>query len=262
MHPNETILQTSLPEYKQKKFYTLLLAGAMLIYVIFVYLNEEFSSNIIYAKTMLSEITEWIYLGVEILAFFVAYAFAIYAVFAYGVKRAMRYGVIYAFVTGARYVALYLLNWLLFGLKVEDMLFQTLISLEGFALELAQYAVMFVVAHLLVRRYNRIYEVMSQGASQLKQQPVERSRLIFPYCKVALKNDPLRFSAFLIALILGGVRVISRINYDISYGAPDGIGDLLWMIAYYMMDILIGVAAYFTMLHIVRRLTVANEATE
>lgn len=259
MHQNEETVLFAASQKKQKNTYVLLLSGAMLLYILFVYLNEEFSSNIVYAGTMLAEITDWLYLGVEIVAFFIAYAYAIYTIFAFGSKVALRYAGIYAIIAGARYTVLYILNWLLFGLKPEDRLFQTLISLEGFVLELAQYAAMFAVAYLLIRRYNRIWEVMAQGAARLNQVPADRSLMIFPYRKVALKNDPLRASAFLIALILGGIRVINRIIYDISFGAPNGTADLLWMIAYYTMDILIGVAAYFAMLYIVRRLTLSNE---
>ena len=262
MNRNETGAAVNVPEKKQKITYVLLLAGAMLLYILFVCLNEEFSSNIIYAGTMLSEITDFLYLGIEILAFYIAYGYAIYILFAGGFRSGLHYAGIYAIIAGVRYIVLFLLNWLAFGLKVEDMLFQALISFGGLLLEMAQYAAMFMIACLLIRRYNRIYEVMAEGAVHLSQQPVERNRLIFPYRKVALKNDPLRFSAFLIALVLGGVRVISRIAYDLMIGAPGGMGDLLWMIAYYAMDIAVGVAAYFTMLYIVRRLTLFNEAKE
>ena len=262
MHQNETISQVSSPARKQKRLYTLLLSGAMIFYIIFVCLNEEFGSNIIYAGTMLSEITEWLYLGMEILAFFVAYAYAIYVLFTHGVKQAMPYAWIFAITVGARYLTLYLINWLAFGLKTEDLLFQGIMTLLSLALELFQYAVMFVIAYLLIRRYNRIYEVMAQGASQLNQQPTHRKLLIFPYRKIDLKNDPLRYSAFWIALTLGGIRVISRIRYDVTYGAPEGIVDLIWMMLYYTVDILIGVAAYFVILYIVRRLTLSAETTE
>ena len=262
MHQNETGSTIHMIEKKQKISYVLLLAGAMLLYILFVCLNEEFSSNIIYAGTMLSEITDFLYLGIEILAFYIAYGYAIYILFANGTKRALHYAGLYAIIAGARYVVLFLLNWLAFGLQVEDMLFQALISLWGLVLELIQYAAMFLIAYLLIRRYNRIYDVMSEGAVQLKQQPVERSRLIFPYRRVALKNDPLRFSACLIALTFGGIRVMSRIRYDIIFGAPGSLTDLLWMIVYYTMDVAIGVAAYFVMLYIVRRLTVLNEVKE
>lgn len=262
MHQNEVAHQSVSSENKQKKLYVLLLSGAMFLYILFVCLNEEFSSNIIYAGTMLSEITDWLYLGIEILAFYFAYGYAVYMLFAKGHRIALRYAGMYAIVTGVRYIVLFVLNWIAFGLKPEDMLFQALTSFAGFALELAQYALVFVIAYLLIRRYDRIYDVMAEGAAKLNQTSASRNSLIFPYRKVALKNDPLRYSSFLTALALGGIRVISRILYDISYGAPDSIVDLLWMIAYYVMDIVIGAAAYFVMLYVIRRLTMSREITE
>ena len=71
------------------------------------------------------------------------------------------------------------------------------------------------------------------------------------------------FQFDIVAFLAGGQSgIISRIIYDFSYGAPGDIGDLLWMIAYYTTDVLIGVAGYFVMLYIVRRLTLSSKTTK
>jgi uncharacterized integral membrane protein len=270
MHQKEACAEAAVSEKKQKKTYVFLLAGAMLLYILFVCLNKEFSSNIIYMGTMLSEVTDLLYLGIEILALFIVYAYAIYTLFIYGTKTALRYGMIYAMITGARHVVLYLINWKFFGLATEDLVFQALMTLFGILLELCQYAVVFWAAYYLIRRYNRIYAVMSKGAVQLNQSNCDREKLVFPYRKIPLKNDPLRGSAFIAALFVGGKGVLERIISEITYGkidpsiggAPKDFIDALWMLLYYSVDIAIGVACYFVLLYVIRRLVLANETKE
>jgi uncharacterized integral membrane protein len=270
MHQNETCSEAVVSEKKEKMTYVLLLGGAMLLYILFVCLNKEFSTNIIYMGTMLSEITDLLYLGIEIFAFFIVYAYAIYTMFTYGAKTALRYGGIYAIITGARHVALYFVNWIFFGLANEDRLFQALMTLLGIALELCQYAVVFLAAYYLIRRYNRIYAVMSKGSMQLNHSNCDKEKLVFPYRKIPLKNDPFRSSAFISALFVGAKGILERVISEITYakidpsigGAPKDLIDALWMILYYAVDIAVGVACYFAILGIIRRLTSSNETKE
>jgi hypothetical protein len=74
-----------------------------------------------------------------------------------------------------------------------------------------------------------------------------------------MKNDPLRFSALLVALLMGVIRIIGRVIYDIGYGAPTDLIDILWMILYYSLDVFIGVACYFVLLYILRKLILLKE---
>ena len=80
--------------------------------------------------------------------------------------------------------------------------------------------------------------------------------------KIQIKNDPLRASALLGAILISFVRVVSRISYDISYGAPTDQADLLWMIAYYSLDILIGVVAYFAMLCLITKMSIKENSSK
>ena len=260
MQENQTTVKTNDVEHKRLSAYLLTLICAFLGYVLFICLNAVVGSNIVFAGTMLYEVTECIYLGAELAAFFVAYAFTIYVLFARGYRRAWTYAWVYASVTAGRHVLLYLMNWLFFGLRVEDMLFQAAMTLVTLLLELLQYAAVFGVAMLLTHRFDERFSVMQQGASRLTDVTVVREQLVYPWRKIPLLNDPLRGTSALASVLIGAIRVGNRLIYDVAYGAPTDSVDLAWMLAYYTLDILIAVACYFVLLAIIKRLSAPESA--
>ena len=253
---NETKPQNNRFEKGKLFAYSALMLACFVLYILFVCLNNIFSSDIRFAGMMLIEITELLYLGLEIIAFFIAYAFAIYATYSGGYRHTMRYAIVYAIAISARYVILFTIDWLFFGLKNEDVPVALLFMLVNIFLELLQYVIVWVIAHINVNTFNKYVTIMQKGAARLKEAPVEREKLIFPYRKIPMKNDPLRFSSLLVALLMGAIRIIGRVIYDIGYGAPADLIDVLWMILYYSLDVGIGVACYFVLLHILRKLIV------
>jgi hypothetical protein len=256
---NETKLQNERFEKRKLFAYSALMLTCFVLYILFVCLNNIFSSDIRFAGMMLIEITELLYLSVEIIAFFIAYAFVIYAMYMGGHRNTTRYAVVYAIAISARYVILFALDWLFFGLKSSDVPVALLFMLVNIFLELLQYVIVWVIAYINVNTFNKYVTIMQKGAARLKEAPVDREKLIFPYRKILMKNDPLRFSALLVALLMGVIRIIGRVIYDIGYGAPTDLIDILWMILYYSLDVFIGVACYFVLLYILRKLILSKE---
>lgn len=256
---NETTPLTHHTDKKRFWTYSALIFGAFALYIVFVCLFNVFSSNIMFSKTMLIEIAELLYQVVEIAAFFVAYAYVIYAMYQGGARHTVPYVIVYAAAISARYVVLFVLDWVCFGLKSEDVPVALLFVLVNIFLELLQYALIWAIAYLNVTAFNKQVAIMQKGAARLKDTSVERERLIFPYQKIAIRQDPLRFSALLVALLVGAIRVINRMIYDFGYGAPTDLIDTLWMILYYSVDILIGVACYFVLLFIIKKLILSKE---
>ena len=255
MQENQANVEIKGVEDKRLSAYLLSLIGTFCGYILFICLNAVVGSDIVFDGTMLYEVTECIYLGAELAAFFVAYAFTIYVLFATGYRRAWTYAWVYASVTAGRHVLLYLLNWLFFGLRVEDMLFQAAMTLVTLLLELLQYAAVFGVAMLLTHRFDERISVMQQGAARLTDVAVVREKLVYPWRKIPLLNDPLRGTSALAAVLIGAIRLGNRLIYDVTYGAPTDAVDLAWMLAYYTMDILIAVACYFVLLAIIKYLS-------
>ncbi len=230
--------------------YSMILAGAFLLYILLVYLNTIFSSNIIFAGTMLMEITDVLYLAVEQVTFFILYAYAIHYIFYGGVREGLRYALVYAIATTVRHLLLHVM----FRIGKADWEFQLFITLANILLELAEYALVFLISYFLVRRFDRTMSVIQKGNAALGRNPVDREAMVYPSHTLPLKSDPVRLSTLLTAALISGIRIVGRVIYDIGVGPAVDLTDAMWMVAYYTTDVLIGVGGYFLMLYLLRLL--------
>ena len=64
------------------------------------------------------------------------------------------------------------------------------------------------------------------------------------FSSVFSPKNPLHVSALFSGAMISVVNVLQRIVYDVFYGAPMDLSDLLIMIAYYLIDILLGLVIY------------------
>ena len=67
---------------------------------------------------------------------------------------------------------------------------------------------------------------------------------IHPFCKIFDKTNPLQRSVLINTIILVGIKVLSRLVFDIDYGAPEDFGEVLIMAVYYLSDLLLAVIFY------------------
>lgn len=70
------------------------------------------------------------------------------------------------------------------------------------------------------------------------------------------RSNPIRKAVWAMAAVPSAVALVSRIVYDVFYGAPRDTADLLWMIFYYLCDVLsfpLGVFAVFLILALLER---------
>ncbi len=66
----------------------------------------------------------------------------------------------------------------------------------------------------------------------------------FPFRKTYSNRNPVQVSLLTIAIIRSAVKLLSRVIYDIGYGAPESFEEVLIMSVYYLSDLLIGVLFY------------------
>ena len=224
--------------------YTVSIAILFGIYVALILLSDQLSSNIIYAHTMLGELTEWGYLVAELLALIITYACLLYAHFTSGHRGAVGIAVVYAAITLVRHAAL---MWLGLG----DLWTETVNLLP----ELAQLGAVYLACAYSVRAFDREYAIMRQGALTLGRSCPERTSLAYPCINQPIKADPIKRGAAASALILVVVRALGRLIFDFNYGAPADLVDALWMLLYYSLDVAIGIVAYVLMLRIVGALS-------
>lgn len=220
-------------------FYTLISLGLYAAYIAVIELNVMLSSDISYAGTLLPECSEWLYQGLELVAFFTSYAFILFARFVYGWLGEAAIMVIYFFAALARYVALWALGMIDGWAAVANLI-----------PELIQLSVIAFICHLSVCSFEQIYDVMACGATQLGEACPSRLSLVYPAKR--RKKDALLRGAFWSAFLVSIIRVIGRIIYDVMWGWPTDIVDALWMMLYYGLDIIIGIGGYFLILWVIR----------
>lgn len=78
--------------------------------------------------------------------------------------------------------------------------------------------------------------------------------LLMFFRKNKVGNDYCRFGALSSALLLSASKIITRIIFDVFYGAPQSFSEIFVMILYYFFDVLYGVAAYFLIYFLSRSL--------
>ncbi len=64
----------------------------------------------------------------------------------------------------------------------------------------------------------------------------------------------INLAVLLSVLIPSLFRVISRIRYDIFFGAPQNSADIIWMIIYYLLDVLMLLVGYLIVISLLNRL--------
>ena len=81
----------------------------------------------------------------------------------------------------------------------------------------------------------------------------------FPITKLFDWKSVFLHSVICVAAIPAAVQLISRVIYDISYGAPTSIIDLLWMIVSYTSDVANLFIGYLVIVLLLNRLHMREE---
>jgi len=110
-------------------------------------------------------------------------------------------------------------------------------SVKGLLLEILRMAITVGLAVYLARKYKYT-------------DPREREPL-FPFKKLVTLSNPVQATVFFSAFMISLARIISRIRYDIFYGAPQSFAEAMVMIGYYLLDIAIGFIGYFAIVFII-----------
>ena len=76
----------------------------------------------------------------------------------------------------------------------------------------------------------------------------------YPFKKIFDKANPLQRCLLKIAILFSATKILSRLLFDIGYGAPKDFGEFLLMLAYYLSDLLLGLVFYIFAIFIFRRI--------
>ena len=67
---------------------------------------------------------------------------------------------------------------------------------------------------------------------------------VYPFGKCFSKTNPLQACFLKNAILFSASKILSRLIFDLDYGAPEGLGDLLLMFFYYLSDLIFGLIFY------------------
>lgn len=208
------------------------------IYAIYAYamipLYISMCSNVIYADTRLPEVISTFNTVLELFVYWLSTAFVIYSIFRFGFSQSITYPVIYLCAAAFKYISVFLMTGVMSG-EFEKSGIKSLIIY--ILLEILRMAITVGLSVYLARKYKYT-------------DPREREPL-FPFKKLVTLSNPVQATAFFSAFMISLARIISRIRYDIFYGAPQSFAEAMIMIGYYLLDIAIGFIGYFAIVFII-----------
>ena len=184
----------------------------------------------------------------SLLAFSSAYALIIFAVSCLTKKQARSVMFIYALIFFLQIPLKLAMNIPVHGSLGTglEILIDLLYLLFYFLLNMLQLLVVYFFATTDMNKYLQYAELLrAKRKAKGKKEKSETPEPILPVTRLLNRYNPLQRSAFKMGLLMLGLKVISRMLNDLSYGAPTSFGATMVMLTYYLSDILYGVVAYF-----------------
>ena len=223
-----------------KKFHPFILMAAIcavtytLIQFILTPIYTVALSDVTLKFTVLPTLIHTLLSLLEILAFALCYSLVIYTTVTRGTKTAL--GVVEIYVAAAilRRIGALAISLAMYGFVDKRDFINVLIPV---VIETAQIFIILLASHILSNKFMKNNKV-TRNTDDLEEISDIR------FTKVYSSKNPLMASALVGGIMLASVNVIMRIASDISYGAPQGIAEVLVMIAYYLSDLLVCVVFY------------------
>ncbi len=176
------------------------------------------------------------------LGYALCFACVSYAIFKFSFSRSAKPIIILSVAFLLRYVANYVVSSIAEGgFRFSDIPASVLLP---FGLDILIFAIICAIVCTRIKRYYVDYEQMLKANAALGKRMPSVHEDVFVDQKIISFKNPLHYSAALTGVVLSAVKILTRIRYDILFGAPDGAADVIWMIAYYMSDILIAPLVY------------------
>lgn len=190
-------------------------------------LYVSLSSNIVYRDSLLSDFLNLVNNVFYIAVYTVCFSAFIYSVYKCGTRRSASLTVVYCIAVILRYIANIVIQ------TITDGVFPTWADLYP--------AVLGCIFDILIA-----FAVLWIAHLCLKKDKVQDSYL--PFEKLYQHSNPLQRASLFTGILLSSIKVLTRVIYDLGYGAPMGMLDLLRMIVYYLSDLLICVIIYLASL--------------
>lgn len=196
-------------------------------------------SDAVWAATLLPDVLELLTDIAELTVFAVCYSLVIFATVRGSVKNGLRLCGVYTCAVALRRTASLAVSLLEVGsIGLDDVGSVVIYAV----LDTAQiFAVAAIAAHCQRKCTNGV-SAKKASAAPTEGDACRVSDIKFK--SIYSPREPLQRSALLAGIMLAAIKIISRIIFDIFYGAPENLSEIAVMTAYYLSDILTGVCFY------------------
>jgi len=198
-------------------------------------------SDVLLSDTVLPFFLDALLLICNYLFYWIAFAFLLYALLRFDLKACAPMLAVYAAVVVFRYLANQIADFCVFGFPTVN---------EFFSLYLP-YCLLDVFLDLLQMG------VVVWGTLKWKSGARNPAGLLdaeMPVTKIWDWSKRCLRAVFCAAAVPAAVRLASRVIYDVWYGAPRGLSDLLWMIVAYLFDVACLWIGYFLLVLLLNRI--------
>ena len=226
---------------KTEKLALYVLGALACFYAVFgTLLYHIFNSNIVISKTVLPQLWDVIIYLTSYLFYWVAFAFFVHLASNYSLRECKRFLIICAACLLARYLLSFLIGWIMLRERpIWEDLWQFLIEMLFDTVQFG--CAIFFVYRFLLQKTKKSFDPQSR---------------LFSF------SDPFHLSAFLLAAIPSAIKLLTRIRYDLFYGVPQNLGDLLGMIFWYALDISIVLIGYLLICWLMSELVIQDRKVE
>ncbi len=210
--------------FKRLSAFLIIICGGLFVLssVVLKPLYIFFISDVVWSGTFLVNLLEVTLDLFELLAYSASFAVVIYSVLlsddeARGVKVLIAEFMLLAFV---RRILDIVMTIILYGALEAIDIVSVLFAL---AMEFIQIFIVYIIAVSLLKK-----EIIA----------------FLPAKKIYSKKNALQVSALCAGGILSAVKIVSRIIYDIDYGAPESLIEVCSMVLFYSLDVLVAIISY------------------
>ena len=223
---------------KIKKYLTgLMVISCTILYAVYTLaiapLYSYISSNVVFSSTWLPFAVRLVLEILDIAIFAFAYFAIIYAFFRFTKKKSIaRFPIVYLIITLIRRTVTLIVQWIGAGSIGSDDYISIVV---WFAIDAVQVGIVLAIVAYERHKFNDFLKTSKTSPRSLK---------LLPFKKVYDKNNPLQICMLRIAILISGIKIVTRIISDIQYGAPRSFPEGLVMVIYYLADLLNGIAFY------------------
>lgn len=199
------------------------------------------SSDALLANEVVLMLLDVIYSFLNLLFYWIGLTFLLFFCVRFSSVSLLPLFAIYTSAAILRYASALLSGYLLMGFPlIDDFLTDALYLGIDVLLDLVIWGIALLVASLSLR--DCFVNKNGAGETALTKH--------VPFSKLLDFKNPISKAMAFIACVPSVFQILYRIRYDLYIGVPSDVIDLLWMILYYVTDLITILIAYFVMLSI------------